>query len=420
MGRNAFGVTLAVIVLLIPAATGPAVADDPGPAAVNQAGTSATDQFIAEVGPDFLGNQEQLQLFKSWILELPGIDDSGYFESVNNATEKSTRLLWSGSSPLRAEIKAEGARRGIAVSFQSWRYTRAQVDGVIDAILVASEKGTWDGVKITQIDGPTVGQENIVVHAETALDMVKSSAAIPDSIGGVPVEVSENPGADLLVGRSTDSAPFNAGAFMRSPGNNTICSTGFGIYGANGNARTITARHCNRNDYRMYDNSNTLGASIATSTDGAARMLTATGSPLIWDGTWSQQEYRKTVVGKVALSLNDVVCTSGGNSGVHCGINVGNLNVTFNDGFGSFRTIRGNQASGKTAAVGGDSGGPVFVPLSNGTQVYATGMIQAGVIGTAVTCPSIHATGNSCYSSVLFSSIQRILNGFSGSSLRTG
>lgn len=136
----------------------------------------------------------------------------------------------------------------------------------------------------------------------------------------------------------------------------------------------------------------------------------------MFTGAWNNSGDKKKVAGFKDVALNNLVCTSGGNSGQHCDIKVIDMYTQFNDEYGTFSNIQGYRSAG-TAAAKGDSGGPVFTSRSDG-RVGAVGMIQA--IGTShVTCSSIHDSGNPCSKYVLFTSMRTIVNTISGAALRT-
>lgn len=165
---------------------------------------------------------------------------------------------------------------------------------------------------------------------------------------------------------------------------------------------------------------------MENSGDGAAKVLTASGVGLAFDGAWNSVNYTKFVIGFGDVSDGDYVCTGGANSGEHCNIEVVNTSVSFNDGTGNgnVSTIEGEQmTSGAIAVIQGDSGGPVIALSSTAGDVYAAGMIQAvaGTTSTGSACGSVYsAGGNLCGKYVLFASMRTIVNSISGAALVTG
>ena len=147
----------------------------------------------------------------------------------------------------------------------------------------------------------------------------------------------------------------------------------------------------------------------------------------MFDGAYNNASgFTKSVSGFEDLSQNSTLCTSGGNSGVHCNLKVDELIILWDDGFGpEFFVISAVGASGLPTVTTkhGDSGGPVLVPRPDGT-VGAAGMIQAGQ-GFALNCNGWTGTDTDCYPRVYFSSMRTILldlrrlSGWSGAGLLT-
>jgi hypothetical protein len=206
------------------------------------------------------------------------------------------------------------------------------------------------------------------------------------------------------------------------------CSTGFAL--KNGSATyTTMARHCTSH-YKPYDLSSTkLYTTKFLTKDGAAKLLNATGSPLMFYGYY-KSTLRATVVKDPTtgsgrnVNIGSYVCTSGGNSGTHCGGGA-NLKVKgstgFNDetGNGLVSVLYADRVDGGLAAVSGDSGGPVYQNKTS-TQVYAVGMIQANNKTLKAPCGSTRTTPQYCSSRVYYTSINTIIRSVPGYSLVTG
>jgi hypothetical protein len=405
------------------------VAFAPSPVAAAPTGGSTSD-YLASADPVVLANQEVLMGFKSWLIEVPGIFGAGFVESANYAESKSTTLLWTGTSTLQGAVIAEGARRGITVTIKPVKYSRRQLQDGVDKLWASASSPAWDGFVITSVTATDLNQDGLAVqgHYRSAPDesslaaRLAATQQVATGVSALVTGVSIAPEPTLYVTRSTDFAPFNAGGMMRGA-NGTGCSSGFAIW-LGGVARTTTARHCTSTPYRAWDASaNSYGTTVTTTPGSGARVLTAGGFYWMFDGAWNDPNgYHKTVVGFADLSVNDWVCTSGANSGVHCGIQVDHLLISFNDGFGAFWTIRGKQrTSGQIAGAQGDSGGPVLVPYSNNnwTTVGAAGMIQGSLGPQTTSCGSVRIGGVFCSTEIEFSSTHTIVNELGGS-LRTG
>ena len=334
-------------------------------------------------------------------------------------------------------VTSEATADGITLTTQAWPLSYTQIQTVSD--LLGNATSTLYsplGFNLADVVGldPTFRGVTIEGIFDSSVSDVGAATstlvAQAQTLTGVPVQVRSDVVTGAALGRDDDYAPFNAGGLMYSPSapsNDNICSNGFGVK-ISGVTHTTTARHCPYTDYEAVDSStHKYAQGHSTRVDpGAARYLGGTASALSWDGAYNKQDYTKTVVGYADLGVGDYVCTDGGNSGVHCNVKVTDLSVYYNDGTGHGNTemIKGvQQTSGKIAVIQGDSGGPVIVPLSGGTQVRAAGMIQAyaGTYTTGSGCGPVRFAGNNrCSPGVLFTSFRTIVNGISGGSLVTG
>lgn len=415
-------------------AAAPAYADDDPMPALAPAGAADTiDKYIDE-------NQNKLMDLKSWIISQPGIDDSGYIESVNDSSKLSMTLLWSGSgNDLQDSIIAEGARRGITVDVRDRKFTREQLNEAAEAIASTSSATLsgfdWEAVVAldANFDGVYVMGENTtpISGKGTALRKAKAERLTAVSkkateVGGVDVKIDDNDVTvqTMATHRWDDSSAYNAGGWMNSATQGG-CSTGFSL-NVNGTPSVMTARHCMAHDYRTLVGNRSYGDGVRNSADGGARQMSSPGSRLMFDGAWNNAAgYRKTVIGYGDVSFGDSVCTSGANSGVHCGIVVNKMDALFDDEYphvadSKFMTIFGIANSG-AAACRGDSGGPVLTPR-NAADVLAVGMIQGGPLdkpGTPPvwTIPASTRTGAECSRGVFFSSMRTITRNLPNASL---
>jgi hypothetical protein len=420
---------------LVPLSAAQAQAAGKAPAAT-RGHDPVVSQFIKQVGATAIRNQNSLSLFRGWMFRQPGFARSGYVGSIDNLARKATTIMWYGPrSHLLTAIIAEGARRGITVHVQHRRYSLQQISSATAAIFKQAAAGQWAGFKVSAVAGISATQDGITVEGTyTAVPpsrrapQVRSLATV---VRGVQVRVE--PGQDIALrdGRDADTAPFNAGGFMYGYYTGKWCSSGFSIE-INGVAHTTTARHCvDTNSPGDYVDANDhtsptapppsqwYGKYLQFSPDGGAMIMGNTGSPFMFNHGWNSTSY-STVIGYENLGLKDLVCTEGGNSGEHCNIEVTNLAVTKDDGFGDLSTIEGVQTGGGIASMGGDSGGPVMslVNTSSG-QVRAAGMIQFGNNDASTNCGASYLPV-ACGPDVFFTSMVTIVNSISGASLITG
>jgi hypothetical protein len=376
---------------------------------------------------EFMAKQKTLMRYKSWLIEQPGIYESGFVESANYAETTSTTLLWAGSSPLQDVARVEGAKRGITVTVQPVRYSRADLDRATASIWSSAKSAQWNGFVITGLAGTDLTHDGIIVDghyegisAAEAEGRRATTANFARSLAAAVVDVRTVPAPVALTTRSTDTSPLNSGGQMvGTTGGQRSCTSGFAIW-LDGNARTTTARHCMDGPYAAWDlPSSHYGGNIRWAPGTCAQVLAGAGYPWMFDGAWNDPTgYHKTVVGFADLSVNDWVWTSGAMSGMHESIQVRSLSYDWNDGYGYCHTIWGVQTGGGVATAAGDSGGPVMVayPDANWTTVGAAGMIQWG--SDTRTCGSTRVA-TTCYNMVGFTSMHAIVNEL-GATLRTG
>jgi hypothetical protein len=381
------------------------------------------------VDPDagLWATQSTLSDFRDWTVAEVGTN-SGYIESVNDATTTSVTLLWAGApNAMQAAVLAEAQRRTITATVVQRQYTKDQLTQAADAAWASytSESGVFADFTIgeatvvsAEFDGVVItGQHNSNPADTAAADLALSQQATQALGVAVKVETAEIPTTLSGTKRSDDSKPYNAGAFMYNSGGG--CSTGFGI--RIGSATyTTTARHCPvpMRDYDTTEIFPDFWGHKQYSGHGAARLLNVSGSKLMFYGNYASTS-KATVIGtkNVQAGIGDYICTSGGNSGTHCG---GGQNQTvtgsvmIDDGSGKVSMLSATRRDGAVAAVGGDSGGPIY-RNSTSTRVYAVGMIQAGT--GSVSCGSVRLSTPKCYKTVRYTSINTIINSISGASI---
>jgi hypothetical protein len=364
--------------------------------------------------------------YKSWLITVSGIYESGYVESANYAESHSVSLLWAGSSHLQDVARAEAVKREINLTIHPVRYSRADLQDATDKIWASKKSEQWQGLILHSIVGTDLTHDGLIVEghysdldsgrAEARLSQASRFAkSIADEV--VDVRITEAPVKTTT--RSTDTGPFNAGGQMSGP-NSSLCTSGFGVR-INGTVRTTTARHCTDTPYHAADlSSSSYGSPYQVVSGVGVTVLTGGGFHWMFDGFWwDPTGYHKTVVGYADLAINDFVCTSGANSGVHCNIKVDNLLVSWNDGYGPFWNITGLRQDDLPAAARGDSGGPVLVPYGNDTTVGAAGMMQYA--NTNTNCGSGLRSPTDCYRRVGFSSTRSLVNDLGpGAILLTG
>ncbi len=380
---------------------------------------------VPQFDSSLMYGQMDLLKFRDWIEQMPPSELEGYFDTI--IVDIPTRRMaayWKGEAKSAAKLLQEAHDRGITLEIRKRSISRLQMIATSNSLM--NRKGSVRGKDVTAVVGDDYSFDGLVVEGVYNKDSSSlratpvDEAAYLKSLGdqlrsladGAPVKVrpiSHKP--RLFTGRNDDYSPFNAGGYMISWGSGMSCSTGFAVY-HNGVPRTTTARHCGYGDYHARVGGASYGSTEAFSIDGgAARVLSSYGDSLMFDGPVTQSGYTKHVTGSVNVTSGAEVCTSGGNSGVHCTIKVGNMWYLYDDGYGAVYMSRGYQQSYGIAAMAGDSGGPVFVPQSDGTSVLAAGMIQAGANPPlwGYQCGTATDIQNECSTDVLFTLEWRIL-----------
>lgn len=391
-----------------------------------------------DVDDRVLRNQLRIGELTSWIAQHESVHGSGYVSQVNDAENLAVRLLWHGQDDLMVATLERAAGLGISATVEQWPRSLSEIEDAARRLLEAESLFADVGFEITGVQGVAADTSDIVVlgvptdRSRSAQDVHAGSrdAAedVAKSITGPQTRVS-TVGGDIALtngSRSEPTPPYWAGSAMQRhlPPTTDICSTGFSVL-YNGSPRATTARHCDALPYTAPNGQGSFGNSLATSLDGALRVLSATGGPRMFDGPWDvgvNTGLEKGLYGLFDVGLNDYVCVSGATSGSHCNLQVTAMYVYIDDGYGMVSTISATQrTAGQIAIAGGDSGGSVFMNYvpPNDYNVSAIGMIQAGRDSVGTACGSVAYPGIECYRTVLFTSMTTALNNLSGASLLT-
>ncbi|MCL1838253.1 MAG: S1 family peptidase [Propionibacteriaceae bacterium] len=401
---------------------------DPSPADVDDAYSKMLDL----VGYEALVNNEDLMLFGTWIEELSGIFESGYYDAEVNINTRTMTLLWHGSSPLQKIIADEAEKRKITLQITSVPYTRAGVRKAMAALMdtdIDTPQGKW---RISGISGPDLDKPYLTVPGFFATDTTRRMTAnqqhlLQKAVSSIVLQataddlsvVVEDGSPDVPFTRSNDASPFWAGGMIRGA-DNSGCTSGFAVV-YQGTSHTTTARHCASTPYRAWDApANSYGLTYSTSASGQARILTGLGGANMFEGAWNNaSSLNKKVIGALKVKKGELVCSSGANSGVHCNLLVENLTDTFDDGINAQTTIRvKQQVGGQIAGARGDSGGPIFsVKPGDTSKVYAVGMLQGAPTATLInSCGSLRISAQ-CSMTIQLTSIEAILKPLSGAIL---
>lgn len=432
-------VVAGVAALLILGAAAPAGADpgatppkDPTPTKSGQGVPDASDAYqsmLSVLGAKGMTDQEDLNDFKTWLITRPNVFDQGFYESAVSIPDRKMTLQWHGSSPLQAQAVAEGARRGLKVVIKSVSYTRDSVERAMKLLLDPKNSARLGGFTVTSVAGPTVENDQLTVAglfpAKTTTTAADISSAAPamapaaKSLTGLDATFTVGHASIPYTTRSTDVGAKNAGGMIRGSSGGG-CTSGFAIK-RSGLTWTTTARHCTDASWRSWDLNTAdsqYGNSYTADAGTGNRMLTGDGFYWMFDGAWNNASgYHKTVNGLADVSQGSAVCSSGANSGVHCNLIVDNMVESFNDGFGSYSSIRVHAQSG-IAGAHGDSGGPILIPVSGGVYVKAVGMLQGSNEAQTSSCGSLRIA-TTCSAYIEFTS-ERVFLSNMGATLYTG
>jgi hypothetical protein len=86
--------------------------NSPAKASSGPAGpSSGADSSASTMDPQLMATQERLLSFRTWIENVPGILDSGYFDTSIDVRQLAVTVVWNGTSPLLDLVKKEGLGR---------------------------------------------------------------------------------------------------------------------------------------------------------------------------------------------------------------------------------------------------------------------------------------------------------------------
>lgn len=245
---------------------------------------------------------------------------------------------------------------------------------------------------------------------------------------GLPVEVREGEHLVLASGRQDDSTPYNGGGMIRNASTGNFCSLGFGAVNSSGYGRMLSAAHCDESGGNVAWKNGNLEA---LSTGGTAVSIKSLNDTMIIDpiggsagwvfgGKWNEPFGTARYDFQVARDLNSSagisVCTSGANSGEHCGLIVSNIGsggiAQFDCNGGDCFGWRARHPSGTLAVAQGDSGGPVYQMRSDG-RVNGLGIVT--LLSEELTCTGLRfyfgPAGNRlvCGRTVWYTDVQMVL-----------
>lgn len=370
--------------------------------------------------PEFVDAQRELHEALSRINAVFGEHDGYVWPEIEDTLSMKLQLVWHNPTDASVRRVRELAGNTVSLFFYEYPMTKARITSTAEYVMEQSSPLlAGEGLKIESVAANPKEEPGITVTVSELASATRTGGSTEDraaAAGRQLADAHSNLGVPIRVvlgepvvptSRTNSTGGMPAGTFLKSgwlpmP---PVCSVGFG-YVYQGVQRAMTARHCDRNDYRMWDagvsGPNRITQSIFVDNTTATRLTDGRGSAYAYLGGISSSTYRP-IASTVNLAVNSYVCTSGGNSGEHCNIKVLTLMYLANDAYGQFWSIQaGQMTSGGVAVCEGDSGGPV-ITYWLGSHLGAAGILQAG--SHAVNKPALNASWKLCYHNVYFTSV---------------
>lgn len=296
-------------------------------------------------------------------------------------------VWWQGTPPAAVQAAIKQARRTVPVRVAAAKHSRAELKAASNKVLAylrSHPDGPYFGVSIAT-DG-----SRVTVYAEPASGRL-AATAVPAEMAvpaGTTVSVVEQPRARSAAGRLSDTPPFYGGGRINYNRNESMCTAGFAVRRADV-AYMLTAGHCGKPSFTFNngDDSQFFGTAALENTEHDVLIVQASVSRQVFVNPAGVPESTWPVVGAHDdVFMGVEVCSSGSVTLSRC-----DYQVSFDREFSFCDTdadgewvcltdlIIAYHQHGAPGPVGGDSGGPVFIP--SGNNVLAVGTIT-GFIGS--------------------------------------
>lgn len=89
--------------------------------------------------------------FNDWLAAQPGIEQSGYIQSVNDPSGYAITLIWFGDSPLQAAASVEASRRAIGITIEQWPYSSAELEAAAQTLFDQTDAFLDLGFEVSDI-----------------------------------------------------------------------------------------------------------------------------------------------------------------------------------------------------------------------------------------------------------------------------
>lgn len=293
-------------------------------------------------------------------------------------------LRWKGAIPANIRKSIQEAWKFADVRVEPWKYSRADLQKAARKLAAHFESDP----------NPTPLLHGVLVVADEYIRVlskpgVEVTASLKQSLPmvDVPVEFVSHEPAEFTT-RENDSAPWWGGAKIISERGGYFrggCTSGFGV--TNGYTEyMLTAAHCATAPDSVRDPTWEYMGLVSREDWRLDILLVGTNvGNRIYDGRIGDY-FTKPVSGWNWVTADERLCSSGAVTGVVCDLTVINIwasTLYLCDSDGDCYWVRdlvvAQRPNGNPGSRKGDSGGPVFIPLSNGS-VVAKGTIT-GVSG---------------------------------------
>ncbi|MER6911308.1 S1 family peptidase [Streptomyces sp. NPDC000594] len=347
----------------------------------------------------------------------------GYAGVTVSLERRTVTVRWKGRVPAAVAERAAALRApGTRIEIRPAAYSLAELDHRARALAERGTLGEGDRTHRIHRAGPRTDGGGLDIRVHATGPGAVSPAALPSTSGGIPVIVTvEEPPRPSA---REDDAGRNGGIVLLSSG--SMCSSGFGVtWPGKGGDYVLSAAHCGPagsvwHTYRgarvgtVHDR-DMVNDTLFLSTDGAA------AGNRVWTGSGAMRPGQSTrpVRGAAHTFPGEYLCVSGSRTGLVCDVRVSRT--------GQYVVYPGGQrvhvnvldhVRGALAAGSGDSGGPVFSVLGDGSGVIARGLIS-GNNGPFRNCSDGWATLYRCSSSVLVTDLLDALRPYPGMRVKT-
>lgn len=146
--------------------------------------------WVAQVGPEFIQNQNDMSLVSTWLQAQPGIEASGFVTTVVDPDTRSMEFHWFGESPLQQQALDHAAAAGITAIIVPRPHSVSELNDAVQRIFDAEEIKDL-GFSVSMIGTISADPDEFIVSGEFEDGSVDVSAItrLASRIAGFPVQV---------------------------------------------------------------------------------------------------------------------------------------------------------------------------------------------------------------------------------------